>query len=76
MVENKHYTGWNWLSPSLSVDKRILDVVTETLQFSKVTRVQAAVIPLFLGNKDVCVKASTGSGKTLSFVIPLIQTLL
>jgi len=34
------------------------------------------VIPLFLGNKDVCVKASTGSGKTLSFVVPLIQTLL
>ena len=33
-------------------------------------------MPLFLSNKDVCVKACTGSGKTLAFGIPLIQTLL
>lgn len=39
-------------------------------------KVQSAVIPLFLTNKDVCVKACTGSGKTLAFAIPLIQTLL
>ena len=42
----------------------------------KVMQVQAAVTPLFLTNKDVCVKACTGSGKTLAFVLPLIQTLL
>lgn len=40
--------------------------------FEYVTKVQAAVIPLFLSNKDVCVKACTGSGKTLSFIIPLV----
>jgi superfamily II DNA/RNA helicase len=39
-------------------------------------QVQAAVVPLFLTNKDVCVKACTGSGKTLAFCVPLIQTLL
>jgi ATP-dependent RNA helicase DDX55/SPB4 len=39
-------------------------------------KVQSAVIPLFLTNKDVCVKACTGSGKTLAFVLPVIQTLL
>lgn len=39
------------------------------------TKVQSAVIPLFLTNKDVCVKACTGSGKTLAFVVPLIQKL-
>ena len=33
-------------------------------------------MPLFLSNKDVCVKACTGSGKTLAFGIPLVQTLL
>jgi len=43
--------------------------------FDKVTKVQGASIPLLLSNKDVCVKACTGSGKTLSFVVPLIQTL-
>ncbi len=39
-------------------------------------KVQAAVVPLFLTNKDVCVKACTGSGKTLAFCVPLLQTLL
>lgn len=34
------------------------------------------MIPLFLSNKDVCVKACTGSGKTLSFVVPLVNKLL
>lgn len=41
-----------------------------------VMQVQAAVVPLFLSNKDVCVKACTGSGKTLAFCLPLIETLL
>lgn len=37
---------------------------------------QAATIPLFLKNKDVCVEAVTGSGKTLAFVIPVIEMIL
>jgi len=73
ILMEKSYATWSGLS---TIDPSILSVLTETLAFSKVTRVQAAVIPLFLGNKDVCVKASTGSGKTLTFVVPLIQTLL
>lgn len=46
------------------------------MKFENVTKVQAAVLPLFLSNKDVCVKACTGSGKTLAFVVPLIERLL
>ena len=34
------------------------------------------MIPLFLQNKDVCVKACTGSGKTLAYLIPLIERLI
>lgn len=37
------------------------------------TPVQAATLPLFLTNKDVAVNACTGSGKTIAFVIPLIE---
>ena len=37
---------------------------------------QSATIPLFLSRKDVAVEAVTGSGKTLSFVIPLFEMLL
>lgn len=39
--------------------------------------VQAAVIPLLMNRRhgDVCVSASTGSGKTLSYVVPLLELL-
>ena len=43
--------------------------------FERATPVQEATIPLFAGNKDVAVDACTGSGKTLSFVIPIIEKL-
>lgn len=43
--------------------------------FTHATPVQEAVIPLFLGNKDVSVDACTGSGKTLAFLLPLIERL-
>lgn len=43
--------------------------------FKHVTKVQSAVLPLFLSNKDVCVKACTGSGKTLAFVVPIVERL-
>ncbi|OBZ91605.1 ATP-dependent rRNA helicase SPB4 [Choanephora cucurbitarum] len=48
----------------------------DTMGFDTMTPVQAGVIPLFLKNKDVVVEAVTGSGKTLSFVIPIIEKLL
>ncbi|ELP93415.1 DEAD box ATP-dependent RNA helicase, putative [Entamoeba invadens IP1] len=51
----------------------------ETLQtikdfgFTKPTDVQAQVIPPFLSHKDVIVQSQTGSGKTLSFLIPMFE---
>jgi ATP-dependent RNA helicase DDX55/SPB4 len=45
------------------------------LGFQETTPVQAAVIPLFCGNKDVAVDAATGSGKTLAFVLPVVERL-
>lgn len=49
--------------------------VIEQLGFKHTTPVQAAVIPLFCGNKDVAVDAATGSGKTLAFVLPIVERL-
>lgn len=40
------------------------------------TPVQAATIPLFLKSKDVVVEAATGSGKSLAFIIPIIEMIL
>jgi ATP-dependent RNA helicase DDX55/SPB4 len=61
---------WEHLEPSLSPE--ILNILKTELEFDKVTKVQGATIPLLLTNKDVCVKACTGSGKSLAFIVPLI----
>ena len=67
------------VSPNGSVkklDSKVIEIIEKTFKFTQVSIVQNTVIPLFLQNKDVCVKACTGSGKTLSFVVPLVERLL
>jgi ATP-dependent RNA helicase RhlE len=55
------------VSPSLK--KRLM------ARFSVPTAVQAATIPHAIGGKDVVATAQTGTGKTLAFLIPLIERL-
>ncbi len=45
-------------------------------RFSMPTPVQAAAIPQALAGKDVLATAQTGTGKTLAFVIPIMERLL
>jgi superfamily II DNA/RNA helicase len=61
---------WADLKPKLS--DSLIRTLTEKLNLPNVMKVQAATVPLFLTNKDVCVKACTGSGKTLAFCLPLL----
>ncbi|KAI9934308.1 hypothetical protein ASPWEDRAFT_107637 [Aspergillus wentii DTO 134E9] len=65
--------AWDALTPPLS--DWTLDAVS-SWGFSRMTPVQASAIPLFMGHKDVVVEAVTGSGKTLSFLIPIVEKLL
>jgi superfamily II DNA/RNA helicase len=46
------------------------------LGLSRPTLVQHKVIPLALENRDVLVRARTGSGKTAAYCIPLVQKIL
>lgn len=64
---------WDALTPGLS--EWILDAI-QAMGFTKTTPVQAAAIPLFMKNNDIVVEAVTGSGKTLSFLIPVVERLL
>ncbi|KAF2659943.1 ATP-dependent rRNA helicase-like protein spb4 [Lophiostoma macrostomum CBS 122681] len=72
-AEAQRRRQWDALTPPLS--EWILDAIS-TMGFTKMTPVQAAAIPLFMGNKDVVVEAVTGSGKTLAFLIPIVERLL
>ncbi|KAF9110220.1 ATP-dependent rRNA helicase spb4 [Mortierella sp. AM989] len=62
--------SWESLEPKLS--PQVLDAVS-TMGFTDMTPVQSGAIPLFMKNKDVVVEAVTGSGKTLSFLIPILE---
>lgn len=64
-----------WNECSFKLHPHILKVVEE-LNYEEMTPVQTAAIPLFLQNKDVAVEAVTGSGKTMAFVVPIMQWLL
>lgn len=48
----------------------------EIMGFEHMTPVQASTIPMFAGNKDVVVDSVTGSGKTVAFVIPILEKII
>lgn len=56
----------------LSLDPR-LERAIERAGWNKPTSVQAAVIPLALNGRHILVSAPTGSGKTASYAIPVVQ---
>src|ERR1700747_1776856 len=58
---------------------QISNYIKERLGFGKFatpTPVQAAAIPPGLEGKDVLATAQTGTGKTLAFLIPILERLL
>ncbi|XP_053381273.1 probable ATP-dependent RNA helicase DDX31 isoform X2 [Mercenaria mercenaria] len=47
----------------------------EKLGFTKMTAVQHQTIPLLVSGRDLLVKSQTGSGKTMAYVIPIVEKL-
>ncbi|SMN20041.1 similar to Saccharomyces cerevisiae YFL002C SPB4 Putative ATP-dependent RNA helicase, nucleolar protein required for synthesis of 60S ribosomal subunits at a late step in the pathway [Maudiozyma saulgeensis] len=48
----------------------------DVMGFEHMTPVQASTIPLLTGNKDVVVDSVTGSGKTVAFVVPILERIV
>ncbi|RYA24989.1 ATP-dependent RNA helicase DbpA [Malaciobacter halophilus] len=59
---------------SLNISKELLENLN-SLEFKKMTKIQEKTLPLLLNNSDVIAQAKTGSGKTISFSIPLVEKL-
>jgi len=60
---------------SLPLDHRLLEGIRD-LGFSHTRPIQSAVIPLALAGHDVIACAETGTGKTVAFVVPMLQQFL
>lgn len=56
----------------LSLDSRILRAVSD-MGFEEATPIQAQAIPLAMEGRDLIGQARTGTGKTASFAIPLLE---
>ncbi len=60
---------------SFGLDRRLLEGVLD-LGFTETRPIQTAVIPLALAGHDLIACAATGTGKTVAFVVPMLQWLL
>ena len=47
----------------------------EDVGFEEMTPIQAAAIPLILEGKDIIGQAQTGTGKTLAFGLPIVESI-
>jgi len=59
---------------SLGLSEPISSIVTE-LGYNEPTPIQKQAIPVVLAGKDLIAAAQTGTGKTASFVLPILQHL-
>ncbi|KAI0023223.1 ATP-dependent RNA helicase-like protein dbp9 [Xylariomycetidae sp. FL0641] len=57
------------------LDSRLLQAIAQQ-SYRKPTTVQAKAIPLILDGGDVLAKAKTGSGKTASYLLPVLNLIL
>src|SRR5437763_6834099 len=60
------------------INTLLSDRTKENLQssgYKKLTDIQEKVIPLILSGKDIIGQSRTGTGKTASFIIPVLEKL-
>lgn len=60
------------------IELGVLPAVCDYLEKQKITSptpVQEKAIPIALGDKDIVVTAKTGTGKTLAYLLPIVQRL-
>ncbi len=60
---------------NFGLDKR-LTTSLEHLGFHQATPIQSEAIPVAIAGKDILASSQTGSGKTIAFLLPIMQRLL
>ncbi|KAF8454444.1 P-loop containing nucleoside triphosphate hydrolase protein [Kalaharituber pfeilii] len=58
------------------IDERVMKAILQDMKFEKMTEVQSKTIKTTLGGNDVLAQAKTGTGKTIAFLLPVLQRIL
>ncbi|KAK1759445.1 P-loop containing nucleoside triphosphate hydrolase protein [Echria macrotheca] len=61
---------------SLGVNPVLVDAITNGMRFEDMTDVQTKTINAALDGTDLVAQAKTGTGKTLAFLVPILQRIL
>ncbi|ETM37685.1 hypothetical protein L914_15810 [Phytophthora nicotianae] len=64
------------LFASLDISAKTKRAIVEDLKYERLTNVQNETFPLILEGKDVLAKAKTGNGKTIAFLLPVIENMV
>ncbi|KAG7393630.1 hypothetical protein PHYPSEUDO_007467 [Phytophthora pseudosyringae] len=64
------------LFASLDISSKTKRAIVEDLKYERLTNVQNETFPLILEGKDVLAKAKTGNGKTIAFLLPVIENMV
>ena len=72
---NFFVTGLPLSFSHFGLDKR-LTTSLEHLGFEDPTPIQMETIPVAIAGKDILASSQTGSGKTMAFLLPIMQRLL
>ncbi|KAI1926073.1 hypothetical protein LOZ12_000500 [Ophidiomyces ophidiicola] len=73
---NEKLTKFSELSDHNLVSSKVIKAITGRMHLSDMTDIQAETIHHTLRKKDVLAQAKTGTGKTLAFLLPVIQNIL
>ncbi|XP_022620468.1 probable ATP-dependent RNA helicase DDX31 [Seriola dumerili] len=72
-VKEKIFTSDSF--SDLDLHPHLVATLNKVLNVSTLTSVQKQTIPALLSGRDAVVRSQTGSGKTLSYAVPLVQSL-
>ncbi|XP_069465411.1 ATP-dependent DNA helicase DDX31 [Ambystoma mexicanum] len=72
-LEEKVFTSDSF--QALDLHPHLVATLSSVLKINSMTRVQKVTIPALLAGRDAMVRSQTGSGKTLSYGVPLVQSL-
>jgi len=64
------------LFSSLDISDKTKRAIVEDLKYERLTHVQNETFEHILNRKDVLAKAKTGNGKTIAFLLPVIENLV